>query len=91
MKPKRRSWYEVSHMDYIDRYMWVSAVRKWLSEEDYKPYCRCSHATFRTLKRAKQNALKLREKVRGEVTLTRWFYRNGRRMIQEFILKEGIT
>lgn len=85
MKRKRKSWAEVTC--YHAGVMYETATRKWKEYDDIKS-CSCSHARFKTLNRAKQNALALHTKFGCEVILLHWTYNNGRRCCREWFIKE---
>lgn len=86
MKRKRKSWVEVTC--FHERLMYVPKLRKWQSYDEIK-FCSSSHATFNTLARARKNAVALSKKISSDVHLLHWFYKKGKRVCEEWIIKGG--
>lgn len=84
MKRKRKSWAEVTCFNQGIAY--ESSTRKWKNYEDIKD-CSSSHASFKTLRRAKKNAVALHTRLGCEVILLHIFYRKGRRFWREYYIK----
>ncbi len=71
MKHKHKVWYDVTC--FHQGVMYEYKRRKWLPYEEIKGHS-CSHAHFRTARRALKNAYALSTRLGCEVILTRWFY-----------------
>lgn len=85
MKRKHKVWYDVTCFN--QGIMYEFKRRKWLGYDEIKG-CSSSHASFKTFKRAKQNAIALSKKVKGKIILMRWCYKKGVRYCQEWVIKE---
>lgn len=89
MKRKLKSWAEVTC--FAQGIMYETSTRKWKEYEDLKS-CSSSHARFRTLNRARKNALALHTQRGCEVLLLHWGYYKGKRICKEwFIRAKGVT
>ena len=84
MKRKNKTWAEVTC--YRQDVMYEAATRKWKTYDDIKS-CSSSHAQFKTLKRARQNAQALHTQLGCEVILLHWTYHKGRRVCREWFIK----
>lgn len=83
MKRKRMSWSDVTC--YGANVMYEHATRKWKDYSDIKGYS-SSHARFKTLRRAKKNAMALYTRYGCEVVLLHWTINKGGRLVREYTI-----
>lgn len=85
MKRKCKSWVEVT--TFAQGLMYETSTRKWKEYDDIKSYS-SSRARFKTLARARKNAIALNTRLGCEVWLIHWFYKNGKRYCDDWVIKE---
>ena len=83
MKRNRMSWADVTcYGAYV---MYEHSTRKWKDYDDIRGGA-SSHARFKTLNRARKNALALHTRFGCKVVLLHWSINKGVRMVKEYTI-----